>query len=50
MIVSISAEAERDLEAIGDFIAKDNPKEPSASRWICAKNVSSSLIFQRAFR
>jgi plasmid stabilization system protein ParE len=26
MIVSISAEAERDLEAIGDVIAKDNEK------------------------
>lgn len=25
MIVRISAEAERDLEAIGDFIAEDNP-------------------------
>ncbi|HEX7783855.1 MAG TPA: type II toxin-antitoxin system RelE/ParE family toxin [Sphingobium sp.] len=25
MIVSLSAEAERDLEAIGDFIAQDNP-------------------------
>lgn len=26
MIVQISAEAERDLEAIGDFIAMDNPE------------------------
>lgn len=25
MIVHVSAEAERDLEAIGDFIARDNP-------------------------
>jgi toxin ParE1/3/4 len=25
MIVAISAEAERDLEAIGDYIARDNP-------------------------
>jgi plasmid stabilization system protein ParE len=26
MIVVISAEAERDLEAIGDYIARDNPQ------------------------
>lgn len=26
MIARISAEAERDLEALGDFIAKDNPE------------------------
>jgi plasmid stabilization system protein ParE len=26
MIVHISAEVERDLEAIGDFIAEDNPE------------------------
>ncbi|QUT06068.1 type II toxin-antitoxin system RelE/ParE family toxin [Sphingobium phenoxybenzoativorans] len=26
MIVEISAEAERDLERIGDFIARDNPR------------------------
>lgn len=25
MIVTISAEAERDIEAIGDYIARDNP-------------------------
>src|ERR1700710_1511152 len=25
MIVTLSAEAERDLEAIGDYIARDNP-------------------------
>jgi len=48
MIVSISAQAEGDLEAIGDVIAKDNPKRAIGFILELRENVSGLLIFQKA--